>query len=92
MTKEILKKEVKEVQAKKQVLRGKVTSDKMDKTIVVEVSRYIKHPKYQKYYSQHKKYKAHCEDESVVIGDMVDIISSKPISKTKSFVFLAKVI
>jgi small subunit ribosomal protein S17 len=91
MTKEILKNTEKAVQIKKQVLRGKVTSDKMDKTIVVEVSRYIKHPKYQKYYSVHKKYKAHCEDESVVVGDMVDIISSKPISKDKSFVLLSKV-
>jgi small subunit ribosomal protein S17 len=91
MKKEILKNTVSTVQAKKQVLRGKVTSDKMDKTIVVEVSRYIKHPKYQKYYTVHKKYKAHCEDDSIAVGDMVDIISSKPISKDKSFVLLSKV-
>lgn len=79
------------VQNKKQVLRGTVVSDKMQKTIVVEVARYLQHPKYQKYYQVHKKYKAHNEDESIKVGDVVDIISTKPMSKTKSFQVLAKV-
>lgn len=78
-------------QTKKQVLRGKVTSTKMDKTIVVEVARYLKHEKYQKYYQVHKKYKAHNEDASIAVGDVVDIISTKPMSKTKSFQVLEKV-
>jgi small subunit ribosomal protein S17 len=76
---------------KTQVIRGKVVSDKMDKTIVVEVARYLKHEKYQKYFQVHKKYKAHNEDESIAVGDVVDIISTKPYSKTKSFKVLAKV-
>lgn len=78
-------------QSKKQVLRGKVVSDKMDKTIVVEVARYLKHDKYQKYYQVHKKYKAHNEDSSIKVGDVVDIISTTPYSKTKSFKVLEKV-
>lgn len=76
---------------KKQVVKGTVVSNKMDKTIVVEVSRYIKHPKYQKYYTVHKKYKAHDENNSCEVGDVVEIISSKPISKDKSFVLARKV-
>lgn len=80
-----------ETQNKKQVIRGKVTSTKMDKTIVVEVARYLKHAKYQKYYQVHKKYKAHNEDASIAVGDVVDIISTKPYSKTKSFKVLEKV-
>jgi small subunit ribosomal protein S17 len=76
---------------KKQTFRGTVVSDKMDKTVVVEVQRFVQHPKYQKYYTVHKKYKAHDEKNEYKTGDVVDIISSKPLSKDKTFVVLAKI-
>lgn len=69
----------------KQILKGVVISDKMDKTVVVSVSRFIKHPKYGKYYKINKKYKAHDEENKYKTGDSVEIISSRPISKDKKF-------
>jgi len=70
---------------KNKVLQGVVVSDKMDKTITVLVSRYIKHPKYKKYYKESKKYKAHDEKNEFQVGDKVSIIETKPISKDKNF-------
>ncbi len=67
------------------ILRGVVISDKMDKTVVVKVSRYVKHPKYQKFYTISKKYKAHDEDKKYKIGDTVEIVETRPISKDKTF-------
>lgn len=66
-------------------LKGVVVSDKMDKTIVVSVSRFIKHPKYGKYYKVSKKYKAHDEDNTYKIGETVEIVETRPISKDKKF-------
>ena len=80
-----------EVSLKKQTLLGKVISDKMQKTVVVKVSRYVKHPKYGKYYSIDKKYKAHDENNEYKIGDEVEIVSTKPMSKDKSFVVNKKI-
>jgi small subunit ribosomal protein S17 len=70
---------------KKQTLQGKVVSTKMAKTVVVDVARFVKHPKYGKYYSINKRIKAHNEMD-VAVGDVVEILSTKPISKQKSFV------
>ena len=67
------------------VLQGIVVSDKMDKTVVVSVSSFIKHPKYGKYYSRNKKYKAHDEENKYKVGDKVEIIETRPISKDKKF-------
>lgn len=67
------------------VLKGVVTSDKMDKTIVVEVTRFVEHKKYGKRIKKTKKYKAHDETNSKKIGDMVEIEETKPISKDKRF-------
>jgi small subunit ribosomal protein S17 len=67
------------------VLQGVVTSDKMDKTIVVSVSRFIKHPLYGKFYKVSKKYKAHDEENKFKVGDKVEIVETKPISKDKRF-------
>ena len=67
------------------VLRGVVVSNKMDKTVVVSVSRFVKHPKYGKFYSISKKYKAHDENNKCQVGDKVEIIETKPISKDKHF-------
>ncbi|MFA6324634.1 MAG: 30S ribosomal protein S17 [Candidatus Paceibacterota bacterium] len=70
---------------KANVLKGIVVSDKMDKTIVVSVSRFIKHPKYGKFYSKNKKYKAHDAENKYKTGDKVEIIETRPISKDKKF-------
>ena len=67
------------------VLRGVVVSDKMDKTVVVSVSRFVKHPKYGKFYNISKKYKAHDEGNKCKVGDKVEKIEVKPISKDKKF-------
>lgn len=77
--------------AKRQTLQGEVVSDKMQKTVVVKVSRYVKHPKYGKYYSIDKKIKAHDENNEFKVGDVVEITATKPYSKDKSFVVSKKV-
>ena len=71
-------------------LSGVVVSDKMDKTIVVSVSRFVKHPKYGKFYKISKKYKAHDEENKFKIGDKVSIVETKPISKDKKFTVVNK--
>ena len=67
------------------LLKGVVVSDKMDKTVIVAVSRFIKHPLYGKFYKVGKKYKAHDEENKYKVGDNVEIIETKPISKDKRF-------
>ena len=68
------------------ILSGVVVSDKMQKTVVVEVTRFVKHAKYQKYFKVSKKFKAHDENNAHKIGDKVQIKETKPISKDKSFI------
>ena len=75
----------KEIKKKSNTLKGVVVSDKMDKTVVVSVSRFIKHPKYGKFYKVSKKYKAHDEENKYKTGDSVEIIETRPISKDKKF-------
>lgn len=67
------------------VLAGVVTSDKMKDTIVVKVSRFVKHPKYGKYVSRDKKFKVHDVGNTKKIGDKVTIVECAPISKDKHF-------
>ncbi len=67
----------------KKVLTGRVVSDKMKKTVVVEVERLKEHPKYKKRYKVRKKYKAHDEKEECKIGDKVLIEECRPLSKEK---------
>ncbi len=62
---------------------GVVVSDKMDKTVVVKVSHLIKHPDYNKYIKQSVKYKAHDAENSCKIGDRVQIVETRPLSKDK---------
>ena len=71
------------------VLSGVVTSDKMKDTVVVEVSRFVKHPKYGKYMNISKKFKAHDAGNTKKIGDKVQIIETRPISKDKHFKIVA---
>ena len=62
---------------------GVVTSDKMDKTIVVSIERQMRHPVYKKVVRRTKKFKAHDEANSAKEGDMVEIVEAPPASKTK---------
>ena len=73
----------------KKQFTGTVTKDKMDKTVVVSVPRFVKHPKYQKFYKQTKTFKAHDEKNQYKIGDKVTIEETKPISKDKNFIVVA---
>ena len=72
------------------ILKGVVVSDKMDKTVVVSVSRFVKHPLYGKFYKVSKKYKAHDEGNVYKTGDTVEIVETKPISKDKKFKVINK--
>ena len=66
-------------------LVGKVTSDAADKTITVTVTSRETHPMYKKQYTVNRKYKAHDETNDARVGDTVQIVSTRPISKDKSF-------
>lgn len=70
---------------RKRVLLGTVVSNKMDKSVVVQVERLVQHKVYKKYIRIHKKYAAHDEAKLCQIGDMVKITESRPLSKTKKF-------
>ncbi len=67
-------------------LVGRVVSDKMDKTVVVEVERLVRHPLYGKVIRKTKKYKAHDENNVCRVGDVVRIIESRPLSREKRWV------
>ena len=69
--------------ARRKVLTGVVVSDKMDKTIVVEVEDRVKHPLYGKVIRRTKKLKAHDEQNTAGIGDLVLINETRPLSATK---------
>lgn len=66
-------------------LTGQVVSNKMDKTIVVKISRKIKHPLYEKYIRQSTKVMVHDHDNQCNEGDVVMIETSRPLSKNKSW-------
>ncbi|MCC6749841.1 MAG: 30S ribosomal protein S17 [Deltaproteobacteria bacterium] len=67
----------------RRVLQGRVRSNKMDKTVVVEVSHRVLHPTYKKYVTRRKRYKAHDERNECQVGDVVQIVSSRPLSRQK---------
>lgn len=69
----------------RRVIRGKVVSDKMDKTIVVEVSTKRAHPLYGKQTNYSHKIKAHDEKNEANIGDTVEIMETRPLSKDKHY-------
>jgi small subunit ribosomal protein S17 len=68
---------------------GVVVSDKMDKTVVVVVSRLVRHGKYRKYLTQRVKYKAHDEKNQCRVGDRVRLIETRPLSHDKRWAVLA---
>lgn len=69
----------------RKVYQGRVVSDKMDKTITVVVETYKTHPTYGKRVKYSKKFKAHDENNSAKMGDIVKIMETRPLSATKHF-------
>ena len=67
----------------RRALQGLVVSDKMDKTVVVKVTRHVKHARYRKFVRDSKKYLAHDEAQECGIGDLVTIVESRPLSRNK---------
>jgi len=76
----------------KRILIGTVTSDKTDKTVTVLVERKVKHPLYGKIIRRSKKYHAHDEKNEFTLGDIVRIEETKPISKTKTWAVMDRVV
>lgn len=72
-------------------LVGVVVGDKMSKTIIVEVSRRVRHPRYLKVLTKHKKFYAHDDKEEAGVGDKVRITESRPLSRLKRWT-LAEII
>ena len=69
----------------RKTLIGIVVSNSMNKTIVVSVESSKKHPLYKKVVKSHKKFKAHDEKEEANVGDLVEIMETRPLSKQKRF-------
>ncbi len=74
----------------KRILSGTVVSSNANKTIIVKVTRRVKHKLYKKIISRSKNYHAHDEDNNFKVGDNVKIIESKPISKLKSWLVMSE--
>ena len=74
----------------KRVLTGRVTSDKMDKTVTVLVDRRVMHPLYKKFIRRSKNYAAHDEDNVCKVGDTVRIEECPPISKRKTWLVVER--
>ena len=70
---------------KRKVFRGTVVSNAMDKTVVVEISTSRRHPLYGKRVGYSKKYKAHDENNEINVGDIVEIMETRPLSASKRF-------
>jgi len=77
-------------EVRKTTLKGVVVSTKMKDTVIVLVNRYVKHPKYKKFMSIGKRYKAHDFGNTCTLGDTVYIEECSPISKDKHFRVIAK--
>jgi len=75
----------------KKRLRGRVVSDAMDKTVVVEVKRIVTHPLYQKQFTRSRKYQAHDPNNEYKVGDLVEIQECRPISKEKKWRVIRKI-
>ncbi|MGD0886520.1 MAG: 30S ribosomal protein S17 [Thermodesulfovibrionales bacterium] len=72
----------------KKIYSGKVVSDKMDKTVVIAVTRLYQHPAYKKTVKKVTKFKAHDEGNQCKVGDTVSIIETKPLSREKRWTVL----
>ena len=74
----------------RRTLVGTVVSDKMDKTVVVRVDRMYQDPTYKKYVRRYSKFMAHDEENGCVVGDRVQIVEHRPVSKSKRWKVQAK--
>jgi small subunit ribosomal protein S17 len=74
------------VKSSRKRLVGLVVSNKMDKTAVVRVDRLVRHRRYGKVLKRTKKYKAHDEENACQVGDLVQIVESRPLSREKRWV------
>ncbi len=72
-----------EARGARKKLMGTVTSDKMDKTVVVRVERLVPHEVYKKYVRRRENFKAHDEKNEFRVGDRVEIVETRPMSKDK---------
>ncbi|WP_343190256.1 30S ribosomal protein S17 [Buchnera aphidicola (Mollitrichosiphum nigrofasciatum)] len=72
---------------KKKILQGLIVNNKMNKSATISIKRFVKHPIYGKYIKRTTKLHIHDEKNSCSIGDLVEIYSCRPISKTKSWCF-----
>ncbi|MHB8575726.1 MAG: 30S ribosomal protein S17 [Dehalococcoidia bacterium] len=70
-------------ESRRKILQGTVMSVKMQKTVVVAVENFIRHPLYKKTLRRTKRYKAHDENNTCVLGDIVRIVETRPLSKEK---------
>ncbi|EGU29712.1 30S ribosomal protein S17 [Vibrio ichthyoenteri ATCC 700023] len=73
----------------KRTQQGRVVSDKMDKSIVVAIERFVKHPIYGKFVRRTTKVHAHDESNECGLGDKVEIAECRPLSKTKSWTLVS---
>jgi small subunit ribosomal protein S17 len=71
---------------RRRVLVGRVLSNRMDKTVVVEVERRRRHRLYGKVIAMRKKYKAHDADNACEIGDLIEMVEARPLSREKRWV------
>jgi len=72
---------------RRKIRTGKVISDKMDKTVVVSITTLVKHPLYGRFVKKTKKFKAHDENNECGIGDTIEIMETRPLSKDKRWRF-----
>lgn len=71
------------IRGRRKIIVGVVTSDKMEKTVAVGVEKLVKHPKYGKFVKRSTIYKAHDEENKAKVGDKVEIMEVRPLSKSK---------
>jgi small subunit ribosomal protein S17 len=74
---------MKKAEGQQKIRQGVVVSDKMDKTVVVRVERLTRHPRYVRVVKRAKKFKAHDEQNQCSVGDLVEIMETRPLSKDK---------
>lgn len=84
-------KEDKQQTAQRRKLKGVVASNKMQKTLVVEVKRLVTHPRYKKHYTISKRYKVHYDEGEFQVGERVEIHQTRPLSKQKRWVVSHKI-
>ena len=72
-------------------MTGTVVAKKMQKTVVVEMHRKMKHPTFHKVIIRSRRMKVHCEDEQVHVGDMISFSEVRPISKQVNYTLVAKI-